>query len=84
MVTATTGVLVSLLERLLHDPWGTLADLIRQLGGWVAGWGLRLLLLGIPLWLGWVVVWGWRRWRQQRLAAGARLVGILVPPQPEP
>jgi hypothetical protein len=85
MVTATTRALVSLLERLLHDPWAALADLIRQLGGLVAGWGLRLLLLALPLWLAsLVVVWGWRRWRRQRLAAGARLVDVLVPPQVEP
>jgi hypothetical protein len=82
---ATTGALVSLLERLLQDPWGTLADLAVQVGGLVVGWGLRLLLLAIPLCLsGMVAAWGWRRWRQQRLAAGARLVDILAPPQTEP
>jgi hypothetical protein len=85
MVTATIGALVPLLERLLRDPWETLGDLLHQVVGLVAGWGLRLLLLAIPLWLAsLMVVWGWRRWRQQRLAAGARLVDVLVPPQVEP
>jgi energy-coupling factor transporter ATP-binding protein EcfA2 len=85
MVTATTGALVSLLERLLQEPWDTVANLAERLGGWAAGWGLRLLLLAIPLCLsGMVATWGWRRWRQQRLAAGARLVDILTPPQVEP
>jgi hypothetical protein len=85
MVTATTGALVSLLERLLRDPWGTLSDLLHYVVGLVGGWGLRLLLVAIPLGLAsLVVVLGWRRWRQQRLAAGGRLVQILVPPQVEP
>jgi hypothetical protein len=73
------------LERWLGDPWGSLGELATQLVGLAAGWGLRLLLVVVPLWLaGVAAAWGWRRWRQQRLAAGARLVGILAPPQVEP
>ena len=85
MVTATEGGPLPPLERFLQDPWGSLADLAIQLVGVAAGWGLRLLLVVVPLWLaGVVAARGWRRWRQQRLAAGARLVGILPPPQVEP
>jgi len=85
MVTAPASATRTPLERFLLDPWGTLGDLANQLAGAAAGWGLRLLLLAVPLWLaGVAAARGWRRWRHQRLTAGARLVGILVPPQVEP
>jgi hypothetical protein len=73
------------LERFLADPWGTLADLAVDLVGLAGGWGLRLLLIAVPLAM--VAVagrLGWRSWRQRRLRAAARLVQILVPPQVEP
>jgi energy-coupling factor transporter ATP-binding protein EcfA2 len=73
------------LERWLGDPWGTLGDLAGQLVGVAAGWGLRLLAVALPVGLvGVAAARGWRRWRHQRLAAGARRVGILAPPQVEP
>jgi hypothetical protein len=85
MVTATEGGPLPPLERFLQDPWGSLADLAIQLVGVAAGWGLRLLLVVVPLWLaGVAAARGWRRWRQQRLAAGARLIQVLPPPQVEP
>jgi Helicase HerA, central domain len=84
-LVAADGPLPSPLERFLLDPWGTLTDLVTHVVGLAAGWGLRLLLVAVPLWLmTMAAAWGRRRWRQQRLAAGARLVGILVPPQVEP
>jgi Helicase HerA, central domain len=73
------------LERFLADPWGTLADLAQDLAGLAAGWGLRLLLVAVPLAVvGVAGRLGWRSWRQRRLAAAARLVYIGVPPQVEP
>src|SRR6266508_1813528 len=85
MVTTPASGTRTPLERFLLDPWGVLGDLAGQLAGLAAGWGLQLLLVAGPLWLaGVVAARGWRRWRQQRLASGARLVGILVPPQVEP
>jgi hypothetical protein len=85
MMTVTEGTPRVPLERFLLDPWGTLLDLASQLLAVVAGWGLRLLLAAIPIGLaGVLATGGWRQWRQQRLAAGARLVHILAPPQVEP
>jgi energy-coupling factor transporter ATP-binding protein EcfA2 len=85
MMTAATGPPLPQLERFLRDPWATLGDLATQLASSAAGWGLRLLAVAVPGWLtGVVAVRVWRRWRQQRLARGARLVQILVPPQVEP
>jgi hypothetical protein len=85
VVTATAGGPLPPLERFLLDPWGSLADLATQLVGVAAGWGLRLLLVVVPLWLaGVAAARGWRRWRHQRLAAGARLIQVLPPPQVEP
>jgi hypothetical protein len=85
MVTATEGGPLPPLERWQGDPWGSLGELATQLVGVAAGWGLRLLLVVVPLWLaGVAAARGWRRWRQQRLAAGARLIQVLPPPQVEP
>ena len=86
MVTAADGPPpLPPLERWLGDPWGSLGDLAGWLVGVAAGWGLRLLAVALPVGLvGVAAAHGWRRWRQQRLAAGARLVGILAPPQVEP
>ena len=52
MVTATEGAPpLPPLERWLGDPWGSLGELATQLVGVAAGWGLRLLLVVVPLWL---------------------------------
>jgi energy-coupling factor transporter ATP-binding protein EcfA2 len=84
MVTAVASTTQALLERFLLDPWGTLADLAGRLLGVAAGWGLRLLLVAIPVGLAAVLAArGWRRWQHRRLLAGARLVRVLVPPQVE-
>jgi hypothetical protein len=84
-VTAADGPLLPPLERFLADPWGSLGELATQLVGVAAGWGLRFLAVAIPVGLaGAVAARGWRRWRHQRLTAGARLVAILAPPQVEP
>ena len=73
------------LERFLHDPWAALAELADQAWAAAPGWGLRLLTVAAPLTIGVTAArWGWRRWRHQRLIAGARLVQILPPPQVEP
>ena len=72
-------------ERFLHDPWAALAELADQAQAAAPGWGLRLLTVAAPLTIGVVAArWGWRRWRQRRLTAGARLVQLLPPPQVEP
>ena len=74
MVTAADGPPpLPPLERFLLDPWGSLGDLAGRLVGVAAGWGLRLLAVAIPVGLvGVAAAGGWRRWRHQRLAAGAR------------
>jgi hypothetical protein len=85
VVTAADGPPPPPLERWLRDPWGSLGELATQLVGVAAGWGLRLLAVALAVGLvGVAAARGWRRWRHQRLAAGARLVGILAPPQVEP
>ena len=73
------------LEQLLLDPWGRLAELADQAATQATRWGLRLLPVAVPLAAGVVAVRvGWRRWRQRRLATGARLIHILPPPHVEP
>jgi hypothetical protein len=72
-------------ERFLHDPGGALAELADNARTAAPGLGLRLLTVAIPVAAGVLAARaGWRRWRHQRLAAGARLVQILPPPQVEP
>lgn len=73
------------LERFLLDPWASLGDLADQAASQATGWGLRVLTVAVPVAVGVLVArLGWRRWRQRRLAAGARLAQILPPPQVEP
>jgi hypothetical protein len=75
----------SWLEQFLHHPWTSLAELADQVASQATGWGLRLLTVAVPLTVGAMAARaGWRRWRQRRLAASARLVRILPPPQVEP
>jgi hypothetical protein len=72
-------------DRFLQDPWATLAELADQVRSAAPGWGLRLLSVVIAVTAGGLAArTGWRRWREQRLVAGARLVQILPPPQVEP
>jgi hypothetical protein len=72
-------------ERFINDPCGSLAELADQARSAAPGWGLRLLAVVIAVTAGVLAArTGWRRWRQRRLVAGARLVQILPPPQVEP
>jgi hypothetical protein len=71
--------------RFLTDPWGSLAEVAGHAWAAAPGVGLRLLAVAAPLTVGVAAVrLGGRRWRQRRLAAGARLVQILPPAQVEP
>jgi hypothetical protein len=79
------GLAPTPLERFLLDPWDMLADLARQAASNATGWGLRLLAVATSFALLVLAArLGRRWWRQRRLAAGARLVRVLAPPQVEP
>jgi energy-coupling factor transporter ATP-binding protein EcfA2 len=79
------GLAPTPLERFLLDPWDMLADLARHAASNATARGLGLLAVATSfalLMLAARLTRSW--WRQWRLAAGARLVRVLPPPQVEP
>jgi hypothetical protein len=64
------------LSRFLQDPWGQLQKVLENLAGAapLAGLALILAMLSLAAWRLWVA------FRERRLAAGARRIRILPPP----